>query len=131
MTTEPVSPTAPPPGATVPPRAERRPPLGQLVNELWTLVVTYLKQETVVPLKNLGRYLGFGIAGAVLVASGVFFVSIGVLRAMQALLDTEVGGDHAADWVSAMPYLITIAFLVLVAALVFVIGTHKKKKGPA
>jgi len=97
------------------------------VSELWALVVTYAKQETVVPLKNLGRYLGFGIGGAILIAAGVGLISVGVLRGMQALLDAEAGGSHADDWVSAMPYLITFAFLILVAVLTFVIGTHKKK----
>ena len=49
-------------------RGDRRhspPPLPQLITELREMVVTYVKQQTIAPLKNLGRYVGFGLARVV------------------------------------------------------------------
>ena len=74
----------PPPHASTPasphptaPRDRRHaPPLPQLVTELRDLVVTYVKQETVVPLKQLGRYVGFGLAGSLLLGFGVVFLAL-------------------------------------------------------
>lgn len=84
-------------------------PLPQLVLELRDLVVTYVKQETVVPLRQLGRYVGFGIAGAFLLGLGSLLLGVGGLRALQ----TETGDTFTGDW-SWAPYGIT--FLALLAA---------------
>jgi len=46
------------------PTSEQTAPLPQVVRELWELVVAYFKQETVIPLKQLGRYIAFGLLGA-------------------------------------------------------------------
>jgi hypothetical protein len=83
----------------------------ELLSELRALVVDYAKQETVDPLKSLGRYLGFGLAGSLLIAVGGLFVSVGLLR----LLQTETGSVFDGGW-SFVPYL-----LVLVAAIVVLI----------
>ncbi len=83
-------------------------PLPQVVLELRDLVVTYVKQETVVPLRQLGRYVGFGIAGAFLLGLGSLLLGVGALRALQ----TETGDTFAGDW-SWAPYGIT--FLALIA----------------
>ncbi len=87
-------------------------PLPQLVIELRDLVVTYVKQETVVPLKQLGRYAGFGIGGAFLLGLGVVLLGVGGLRALQ----TETGDTFTGDW-SWAPYLIVFAALMLGAAI--------------
>src|SRR5688572_23701293 len=60
------------------PRDSKSP--GELIAELRELVVTYAKQETVDPLRRLGRFLAFGVAGAVLLGLGGVFVVVGVLR---------------------------------------------------
>ena len=52
-------------------------PLPQLVLELKELVVSYVKQETLVPLRQLGRYVGFGVAGALLLGLGVVLLGHG------------------------------------------------------
>jgi len=88
--------------------------LPQLVIELKDLVVAYLKQETVVPLKQLGRYLAFGIAGSLLMGVGVILWALGLLR----LLQTQTGDTFEGDW-SWVPYLIVFAALVIGAALVW------------
>jgi hypothetical protein len=86
-----------------------RAPLPQLILELRDLVVSYVKQETVVPLRQLGRYVGFGIAGAFLLGLGSLLLGVGGLRALQ----TETGDTFTGDW-SWAPYGIT--FLALLAA---------------
>ena len=37
----------------------------ETIQELWELLKGYARQETVEPLKNLGRRIGFGIAASV------------------------------------------------------------------
>ena len=85
-----------------------RAPLPQLVMELRDLVVTYVKQETVVPLQQLGRYVGFGIAGALLLGLGSVLLGVGALRALQ----TETGDTFQGDW-SWAPYGITFVLLIV------------------
>ena len=91
--------------------------------EIQELLISYAKQETTDPLKSLGRYLGFGIGGALLVFLGSFFIGLGVLRLTQSL-EVFAGGS----WASTLPYLITLAVLGLFAALVFGALSRAKKK---
>jgi hypothetical protein len=120
---EPTQPLAsgPTPPST-PPRAPHRPlPLPQLVMELRDLVVTYLKQQTLVPLQKLGRYIGFGVLGSLLMGFGVLFLGVSVLRVLQ----TETSDTFAGDW-SWVPYLITFVALVLGGALVWLARTARR-----
>lgn len=89
-----------------------RPSLPQLVLELKDLLVTYFKQETLLPLQQLGRYLAFGIAGSVLMGTGVMLMALGLLR----LLQTETGSAFDGNW-SWVPYVIVFAVLVIAAAI--------------
>ena len=82
------------------------------VGEMVDLVKTYVRQETVGPLKGLGRKVGLGAAGAVLVGMGVFFLALGLLRVIQDKLPRLASG--ALSWLS---YLIVIAFCVIVTLL--------------
>lgn len=91
--------------------------------EIQKMLVSYAKQETVDPLKQLGRYLGFGLAGSLLVFMGTFFVGLGVLRLTQSI---EVFAG--ASWASTLPYVITIAVLVLFIALIFLALNRAKRK---
>lgn len=97
--------------------------LPTLATELKDLVVAYAKQETVEPLKNLGRFIAFGVAGSVLVAIGVVLLVLAVLRALQTELDTTFDGD----W-SFAPYFLTLIVCVVVAALAArAIGAAKRR----
>jgi hypothetical protein len=107
------SPGAPPSGAV------SGAPLPQLVLELRDLVITYLKQETLVPLRQLGRYIGFGIAGSLLLGLGAVLLGVGGLRALQ----TETGETFTGDW-SWAPYLIVFVALLLCGAI-----TWKTRRG--
>jgi len=93
----------------------------QTIRELKDLVVTYAKQEMVDPLKGMGKYLGFGLGGAVLLGTGIFFLAMALLRALQ----TQTG-DTFEDWRSFFPYLIVVAVLV-VLALVFWKASSRKR----
>ena len=74
---------------------------------------SYFVQETVGPLRGLGRYVLFGLIGAVGVALGVVLAALALVRILQA----ETGVFHA-NW-SFVPHLAGAAFLLLaIAALV-------------
>lgn len=98
-----------------PTEAAARPPtapLPQLVVELRDMVVEYVKQETVVPLRQLGRYVGFGIIGSFFLGLGVVLLGVGGLRAVQ----TETSDTFAGDW-SWAPYGIVVVALFAGGAL--------------
>ena len=82
------------------------------VAELWDLVRAYAKQETVEPIKGLGRYAAFGVGGSVLLSVGLVLLTVGGLRALQ----TETGTTFEGNW-SWAPYLIALVAAGLVIAL--------------
>ena len=71
--------------------------------ELVQLVVAYAKQETIDPVRNLGRFVGFGLAGALLGSVGAVLLLLGGLR----LLQTETGSAFAGrrTWI---PYVLVV-----------------------
>jgi hypothetical protein len=87
-----------------------------MVVELRDLIVAYFKQETIVPVKKLGRYLAFGVAGSMFMGTGVLLVSLGILR----LLQTQTGSTFHGDW-SWVPYVIVFAVLVVGAAITWLL----------
>ena len=95
----------------------------QTIRELKDLVVAYAKQETIDPIKGLGRFVGFGIGGAVLLGTGCFFLAMAILRALQ----TQTG-DAFADWRSFLPYLIVVILLLIVAYVAYLAA--KKRRLP-
>jgi hypothetical protein len=100
---------------------KRPPPLPQLVTELRDLVVTYFKQQTLIPLQQLGRYVGFGILGSLMLGFGVLFLAMAGLRALQE----ETGDTFSGDW-SWVPYLIMFVVLLFGAALVWLARTARR-----
>jgi hypothetical protein len=94
------------------PTTDQAPPLPQLVFELRELIVAYFKQETVVPLKQLGRYVAFGLVGALLLGFGVVFLGVAGLRALQTETDTALTGN----W-SWAPYAIMVVVLLAGGAI--------------
>ncbi len=82
---------------------------GSELSELVDLLKRYVLQETVGPLKTMGRSAGIGAAAAFLLGLGGVFLLIGVLR----VLETETGTIFTGDW-SWAPY-----FLTVVAGLLF------------
>ena len=78
--------------------------------ETVNLIVAYVKQETLDPVKGLGRYVLFGVAGSVALSIGLVILAVGVLR----LLQTETGSTFTGN-LSWIPYLIIAVMVVLVA----------------
>jgi hypothetical protein len=90
------------------PNDDRSEPLPQVVRELWELIVAYFRQETVVPLQQLGRYIAFGLLGALLLGFGVLLLAMSGLRALQ----DETGTTFQGNW-SWAPYgIVFVALLV-------------------
>ena len=88
------------------------------------MVRDYARQETIQPLKGLGRFLAFGVAGSVLVGIGVTLLFLAGLRALQ----TETGETFTGNW-SWAPYLIVTVAAALVAGLA-VRAISNRRSGP-
>lgn len=87
------------------------------LTELKDLVIAYARQETIDPLKTLGRYLGLGTAGALLIGIGWVFALMALLRGLQEIdFFDEAGAVNGGTW-SWLPYLIVTFVGIVVAAL--------------
>jgi len=95
----------------------------QTIRELKELLIAYAKQETIDPLKGLGRYVAFGLAGALLLGTGITFLAVGALRALQGDHD---GPHFTGNW-SWAPYAIVVVGALAIAALSWFVGTRKRK----
>ena len=84
----------------------------EVVNDLWLLCRDYAKQETIDPLKMLGGFLGWGLAGAVLLCMGLGFGALSIIRALQ--VET---GDHLNGSWNWVPYLAGLVFTAIAAFL--------------
>ena len=93
----------------------------QVLTELWGMTVSYAKQETVEPLKGLGRFVAFGAAAAVIGGIGIILRVVAGLRGLQ----THSGG-HLDGNLSWVPYL---AALVLLGGLIALAVSRIRPKG--
>jgi hypothetical protein len=84
----------------------------QVVSELREMTVAYAKQETVEPLKGLGRFIAVGVPSFVLLGIGLVLLTLAGLRALQ----TETGSTFTGNW-SWAPYGIAMVLLLLLAGL--------------
>lgn len=115
------TPTDPSAASTAPSRPTSIP---ELASELWQLTVDYAKQETIDPLKGLGRFVGFGIAGAFALGIGVTLLLLSGLRALQ----TQTGSTFTGN-LSWIPYLIVVVVGVSLVALAVARVNHRKGPG--
>lgn len=90
---------------------------GDTVGELKELVVTYAKQETVDPLKRLGRYVGLGVGGSVALGLGVTFLLLALLRGLQQVEIFQPDGPGDLGIWTWAPYAITVVAAVVVMAI--------------
>ncbi|HVC14085.1 MAG TPA: hypothetical protein VND62_04415 [Acidimicrobiales bacterium] len=86
------------------------------------LVIDYVKQETLTPLKGLGRYLVVGILGSIALCGGLVLLLVALLRALQE----ETGGFFKGTMTWA-PYVIVGGAAVIAMGL----AAWRIAKGPA
>jgi hypothetical protein len=79
--------------------------------DLLQLVIGYAKQETLDPVKNLGRWVGFGMGGALLGSLGAVLLLLGGLR----LLQTETGSAFDGN-LTFVPYVLVLIVSGAIAA---------------
>jgi len=86
--------------------------LAEVLTDLWQLVRDYARQETIDPLKSIGRFVGFGAAGAAALSLALLFASLAVLRGLQ----TETSGHLTGSW-NWVPYAVTLVIDAVAVAL--------------
>ena len=94
---------------------DRRPARRQdtSIEGLVYLVRDYAKQETVGPLKGAGRWLGYGVAGALLLGLGLALILLGLLRLVQTEWDRASSGS--LSWLAYLVILIVCVGLMVLA----------------
>jgi pilus assembly protein TadC len=86
--------------------------LPESVSSSWELLIAYTKQETVEPLKGIGKRIGLGMLGALVAGIGVIELILALLRGLQ-------GVESFTGSLSWIPYVITFVVVVLATAIVF------------
>lgn len=92
--------------------------------DLVRLVIAYVKQETLDPIKDLKRFVLMGLLGTIALSIGLVLLFLGVLR----LLQDETGRAFSGH-LSFLPYLITLAFCGVVAMGALKARGRKTKEG--
>ena len=86
--------------------------VGEIAADLWQLLRDYAKQETIDPLKAMGRFLGYGLGAALSMGLGILFGAVAVIRALQ----TETGAHLTGSW-NWVPYVAGLAFTSVAVAI--------------
>lgn len=84
------------------------------VGDVVNLVKTYAQQETVGPLKNTGRWLAMGAAGALAIGIGGVLLLLGLLRLLQVEWDRSARGS--LSWLAYVIVLVVAAAAIALAA---------------
>jgi hypothetical protein len=93
-------------------------------DEIKDLLIRYIKEETIKPLKDLGRFVLWGTLGSLFVGFGAVLLLVGALRYLQWQFPVL---DGSLSW---LPYVIvaTLALAVIgLAAWRIVSGTAKRR----
>jgi len=67
--------------------------LGTHFNQLLALVIAYAKQETILPFRNLWRYVAWGVLGIFLFSTGAVLATVTAVRLIQAETGKHLHGD--------------------------------------
>jgi uncharacterized membrane protein YqgA involved in biofilm formation len=92
----------------------------EVIKELKELTITYAKQETIDPLKDMVRWVGFGVGGSLILAIGLSLLGLAGLRALQ----TETGSTFTGN-LTWIPYLIVATVLGFIAGASIYFGPMK------
>jgi hypothetical protein len=74
----------------------------QLTNELIDMSREYLRQETLEPAKALGKTAGMGIAGAMALGLGAFFLALALYNGLKTWLPTGEWWVVLARFITAL-----------------------------
>ncbi len=73
----------------------------------------YARQETLDPVKTAGKWIGFGVLGAVMIGFATGMLTLGIMRMAQTEWPDAFGGR----WMKLLPYLFGLLLCVVVALL--------------
>ena len=96
--------------------------LPELIREFTDMSKEYLRQETVEPAKQLGRYAGFAVGAAVCFGIGALLLAIAGARLIIEAL------PEGPNW-SALGYMIAVVVMVLMSGLLVKLGAEDRKRG--
>jgi hypothetical protein len=94
------------------------------IEEIRGLAIRYIKEETIQPLKDLGRFAAYGALGSLFVGFGTTLLLLAALRFLQEQFKVL---DGSLSW---LPYLIVAVLACGVIALTLwriVSGTAKRR----
>jgi hypothetical protein len=86
------------------------------------MAIAYAKQQTLGPLRGVGRFVAFGVSASIALSVGLSFLLLALLRALQT--ETGTTFDGHLTW---LPYLITAGAALAVLGL----SVWRITKGPA
>ncbi len=94
-----------------------------LVREIGTMLVEYVKQETLEPLKGLARFVAVGLASMVVTGIGIVLLLLGGVRLLQDEAGTAFDGH-----LKFLPYVfaLIVCAVVAVGALRATSGSGRK-----
>ena len=95
--------------------------LPELVREFVDMSKDYMRQETLEPAKQLGRFAGFALAGALAFALGALFLSVAAVRYLRDAL------PEGPNW-SALGYIIAALVLGVVAGVLVTITSRRTSR---
>ena len=98
--------------------------LSDSMNSSWELLVAYTKQETVEPLKGIGKRIGLGMLGALVAGIGVIELVLALLRGLQ-------GVESFTGSLTWIPYVITLLVVVLATAVVLRVIDGRRARAEA
>lgn len=94
------------------------------VEEIRALAIKYIKEETVQPIKELGRFVAYGTIGSIFVGFGTTLLLLGALRFLQEQFKVL---DGSLSW---LPYFIVVALagsVIGITAWRIVSGAAKRR----
>jgi flagellar biosynthesis protein FliQ len=94
------------------------------LDEIKKLALRYIKEETIQPLKDMGRFVVWGALGSLLVGFGYFLLLFGALRFLQEQFKVL---DGTLSWI---PYLVVVVLAALIIGLTLwriVSGSAKRR----
>ena len=94
------------------------------LDEIKSLALRYIKEETIQPLKDMGRFVLWGAVGSLLVGFGYLLLLFGALRFLQEQFKVL---DGTLSWI---PYLVVVVLAALIIGLTLwriVSGTAKRR----